>query len=208
MSEFRRLLLERMKGLCELRADDLDCLESHFLLLSKWNRKVNLTRVRGTADSVDRHYCESLFAGLSLPLGPLRIMDLGSGAGFPGVPVAVLRRDCEVVLVESDRRKAVFLRESARELANVRVFAGRAEELKESFDWGLSRAVAWDDIEGTLSVSCAMAGLLVKENAVLSERFFEWSPRIGLPWDQTRCLAIGRNVSRETSIDARGWKRA
>ena len=208
MSEFRRLLLERMKGLCELRAGDLDCLESHFLLLSKWNRKINLTRVRGTADSVDRHYCESLFDGLSLPSGPLRIMDLGSGAGFPGVPVAILRRDCEVVLVEADRRKAVFLRESARELANVRVFAGRAEELEGSFDWGLSRAVAWDDIEGALAARCEMAGLLVKENAVLSERFFEWCPRIRLPWDQTRCLAIGRNVSRGTSIDARGWKRA
>ena len=206
VNEFRLLLLERVRGVCEPGEREMDLLEAHFRLLLRWNRKMNLTSLKGTADIVEKHYCESLFVGACLPAGALRIMDAGSGAGFPGVPVAIYRSDCEVVLVESARRKAVFLRESTRELANVRVFAGRVEELAEVFDWGLSRAVAWKDLEIAMASRCRMAGLLVKRDTVMEGSRFEWQPRMPLPWDPARCLVVGTNVSRETSVRIPGSK--
>jgi len=63
------------------------------------------------------------------------------GAGFPGIPVAILRPECNVDLVESHQRKAVFLREAIRGLPNVHVLAQRAEDVSERFDWMVSRAV-------------------------------------------------------------------
>ena len=117
-------------------------LESHYELLLRWNRKLNLTRIEELEDVVRLHYCESLFLSQCLPPGPLRIVDVGSGGGFPGIPVAVSRPECEVTLVESHQRKAVFLREATRGLTNVTVAAKRAEDLVGSFDWVVSRAVA------------------------------------------------------------------
>ena len=124
----------------------LDQLQNHYEALTRWNERLNLTRIRGMDDSVRFHYCESLFLARSLPPGAQRIVDIGSGAGFPGIPVAVFRPDCEVILVESHQRKSVFLREAARELPNVRVISNRAEDLRGRFDWLISRAVAPGDI--------------------------------------------------------------
>src|ERR1017187_6190482 len=100
----------------------------------RWNRSLNLTAIRSREEAIERHYCESLFLGARLPAGALRIADVGSGAGFPGFPVAVLRPECSVTLIESHKRKAVFLREASRTLPNVRVFAKRAEDVGERFD--------------------------------------------------------------------------
>ena len=114
-------------------------------MLVRWNKRFNLTAIREETAIVERHYCESLFLGTHLSQGHLRIADVGSGAGFPGVPVAVQRPDCAVTLIESHQRKAVFLRESTRGLANVRVSCQRAEEVEDEFDWAISRAVDCGD---------------------------------------------------------------
>ena len=105
-----------------LSAEQEAVLEAHLELLMRWNRTVNLTAIRNREEAIERHYCESLFLGSRLPAGRLRIADVGSGAGFPGFPVAVLRPDCLVTLIESHQRKAVFLREAARQVGNVRVW--------------------------------------------------------------------------------------
>jgi 16S rRNA G527 N7-methylase RsmG len=63
-------------------------LEKHFLLLQHWNRTLNLTSLKNPEEIVERHYAESLFLGAHLPAGNLSIVDVGSGAGFPGIPVA------------------------------------------------------------------------------------------------------------------------
>jgi 16S rRNA (guanine(527)-N(7))-methyltransferase RsmG len=102
---------------------------------------MNLTRIEALEEAVGLHYCESLFLGKALPAGSLRIADIGSGAGFPGFPIAVLRPECTVDLVESHQRKAVFLREACGELGNVRVIAERAETIRGGYDWMVSRAV-------------------------------------------------------------------
>ena len=93
-----------------------------------------------------RHYCESLFVAIHLPEEPVSVLDVGPGAGFPGIPMAILRPDCRFTLAESHQRKAVFLREATRHLSNVRVAARRAEEAAGAFDWVVSRAVKWPDV--------------------------------------------------------------
>src|SRR5580704_16335876 len=106
---FRELLRREYQPWGELSDLQLDQLERHYQLLESWNRRLNLTRIEDLLDVVRFHYCESLFVSTVLPSGPLRVCDIGSGAGFPGIPLAVFRPDLQVVLIESDQRKAVFL---------------------------------------------------------------------------------------------------
>lgn len=139
---FRELLAREFAPYRRLSDDQLATLEWHYRLLEKWNARMNLTRIQSLGDSVRFHYCESLFLGMRLPEGELRIADVGSGAGFPGIPVAVLRPECLVMLIESHQRKAVFLREASREIPNVSVSSARAGDVSAGFDWVVSRAVS------------------------------------------------------------------
>jgi 16S rRNA (guanine527-N7)-methyltransferase len=139
---FKELLASEFAPYAALSEEQLSRLENHFALMKQWNRRLNLTRIVDLSESVQFHYCESLFIARSLPGGSLRIVDVGSGAGFPGIPIAILRPECDVTLVESHQRKSVFLREACRDLPNVRVTAKRAEDVEEHFDWLVSRAVA------------------------------------------------------------------
>jgi 16S rRNA (guanine527-N7)-methyltransferase len=110
----------------------LQQLSAYLDLLAKWNARTNLTAVRDPEEMVRRHFGESLFAGQHLgdPL-PGTLLDLGSGAGFPGVPIALLHPSIAVTLAESQNKKATFLREVVRTLGlkNVEVWGGRAEDL-------------------------------------------------------------------------------
>lgn len=124
----------------------LNQLERHYELLARWNQRLNLTRIRDELEAVQLHYCESLFLANYLPPGSQQIVDIGSGGGFPGLPIAIFRPDCEVTLVEAHQRKAVFLKEASRELPNVHVRSSRAEDLDGTFDWLVARAVAPSDI--------------------------------------------------------------
>ena len=144
---FRELLLRRVSGFCRLSDPQIEQLEQHYELMLRWNKTVNLTRIEALEEAVDRHYGESLFLGANLPAGALRIADVGSGAGFPGIPIAILRPETQVTLIESHLRKAVFLKEAARTLGNVAVISKRAEDVRLSFDWVVSRAVRWEEIE-------------------------------------------------------------
>ena len=92
---FRELLRSEFHPWGELSPLQLDTLERHYQLLQSWNRRLNLTRIQDLLQVVRFHYCESLFVSSVLPGGPLKICDLGSGAGFPGIPLAVIRPDIE-----------------------------------------------------------------------------------------------------------------
>ena len=138
---FREMLTREFGPYGPLTDKQIDFLEAHYNLLTEWNSRLNLTRIDSLEETVQLHYCESLFVGARLPLGPLRIVDVGSGAGFPGIPIAILRPECAVTLVESHQRKAVFLHEASRNLKNLTIVTGRAENLKAEFDWLVSRAV-------------------------------------------------------------------
>ena len=143
---FRDLLAREFAPYGSLTPNQLERLEAHFNRLTQWNARLNLTRIESVEEAVRMHYCESLLVGTRLPPGPLRIVDVGSGAGFPGIPVAILRPESTVTLVESHQRKGVFLSEASRELKNVNVVTDRAENLKDEYDWLISRAVSPDDV--------------------------------------------------------------
>jgi 16S rRNA (guanine527-N7)-methyltransferase len=147
---FRELLRNRLAGIAELSEPQVAALEAHYHLLMKWNRVLSLTTITKLDEAVERHYCESIFLGVHLPPGEWSIADVGSGAGFPGFPIAVIRPECRVTLIESHQRKAVFLREATRGMSNVWVLGCRAESIEERFDWVVSRAVS-----GGGSVTCA-----------------------------------------------------
>jgi 16S rRNA (guanine527-N7)-methyltransferase len=185
--KFSEFLLQELRGICRLDDDQVSRLERHFCLLQQWNRRINLTSLRDPEEIVIRHYCESLFLGSRLPPGELRIIDVGSGAGFPGFPVAVLRPDCHVTLAESHQRKSVFLKESARSQSNVRVFAGRAAKLDARFDWLISRGVAAPHVAG---LAPAMA-LLLSTPAIA-----RWQDGVveRLPWGARRVLLMTRST--------------
>ena len=175
MEEFKSLLELEFSPYGALTPEQLTLLEEHYRLLLRWNQKINLTRITGLRDAVRYHYCESLYLAKRLPAGPLRIVDIGSGAGFPGIPVAIYRPECSVDLVESHQRKAVFLREAARQLPNVRVLPQRAESVTDSYDWTISRAVHPDDVL-KLKLAPHVAVLGVEgEN---------------LPWGESRALFV------------------
>ena len=181
---FRELLLQRVSGFCQLSDIQLDQLQQHYELMLRWNKTINLTRIEGVEEVVDRHYAESLFLGSNLPAGPLKIADVGSGAGFPGIPIAILRPEVSVSLIESHQRKAVFLKEASRGLPNIIVISKRAEDLHQRFDWVVSRAVSWRDLQ-ELSMAPRLA--LIGTDAP--------GASIALPWANERCICL---VSRET----------
>src|SRR6266478_982734 len=98
---FRELLASEFSPYGQITPKQLDQLEEHYELLLKWNERINLTRIRALKDIVQLHYCESLFLATILPQRARQIVDVGSGGGFPGIPVAILRSECQVTLVES-----------------------------------------------------------------------------------------------------------
>lgn len=124
---------------------------AYYEFLLEYNQKVNLTRITEPLDVAVKHFGDSLFLlkpGL-IPDGA-RVADIGTGAGFPGIPLAIMRPDLRVVLVDSLRKRTVFLTDAVERLglANVEVVWSRAEDLghkpefRERYDVVLARAVA------------------------------------------------------------------
>ena len=180
-----------------LNTQQVNQLSFHYRLLMQWNRKMNLSAIREPEEVVLRHFGESLFLAKSLPDAVGTMVDVGSGAGFPGVPVAVYRPNFHVTLVESIAKKATFLREATRELRNVRVLNARAETLEKHFDWVAMRAVASAPVLPRLTELAPNLALLVTHPAVAELQHatkISWqSPQL-LPWSQERVLLIGRRA--------------
>ena len=171
-------------------------LERHYELLCRWNRVLNLTRIEALEQAVERHYCEALFLANHLPDIPdLRIADIGSGPGFPGFPVAVVRPRCQVTLIESHQRKAVFLREVSRSLPNVRVLSVRAESVAETFDWSISRAVRYADLAKPLQRFGGRVSLLTGAEEPPANWGFVWDV-IAVPGGQQRFLRVSRETAK------------
>ncbi len=131
-------------GIAPLPHEALESLATHLRVLLEWNRRTNLTAIRKPADALRLHVAESLFG---LPLLPacrpgvrLRLVDLGSGNGYPALPLLIGRSDIEAVLVESSEKKAAFLRSVIRTIglasrASVLVRrVARARDLPDQWD--------------------------------------------------------------------------
>lgn len=181
--KFGERLREEFVPYGDLSAAQLERLEAHYQLLLHWNARLNLTRMTDLEEAVRFHYCESLFVGTVIPRGPLTVCDAGTGAGFPGIPLAIFREDLQVTLLEVDQRKAVFLREATREIQNARVLGSRIESCGVRFDWVVSRAVAAEAV-----VSSDLA-----PNLALLTTLTQTPPDfevIRLPWGRDRVLAL------------------
>ncbi|QEE26988.1 16S rRNA (guanine(527)-N(7))-methyltransferase RsmG [Terriglobus albidus] len=157
------LSLETMESLLQpylpsgVPAGVAEKLSGYLDLLLKWNARTNLTAIRQPEEMVRRHFGESLFAGGLLPAETGTLLDLGSGGGFPGIPIQILRPETAVTLAESQGKKAAFLREVVRTLGlKTAVWGDRAEKLAESFDVVAMRAV--DKMQEMIPVAEKLVG--------------------------------------------------
>lgn len=152
---------------------------SHFLhVLLAANREMNLTRIDTLAEAEVGHVGDALTLLPFLPLSRIDLADVGSGGGVPGIPLAIVRPDAHVTLIESTQKKAAFLENAARQigLSNVRVSSQRAEELargpaRESFDIVIARALAAMNVLAEWCLPLAKVGgkLLAMKGGKISE---------------------------------------
>ncbi len=139
----RRALGEFQITVNELQVSQI---QQYMSVLQTWNEKVNLTAIRDPVEILYRHFCESMYAAVTVPLEHGRLADVGSGGGFPGLPLKILQPELELFLVESNVKKATFLAKVVRDLGltGARVLVSRYEELGEELtplDTVCSRAV-------------------------------------------------------------------
>jgi len=138
------------KALSEFQIDvntnQIAQIQEYIRLLLVWNEKVNLTAIRDPLEILYRHFCESMFATKVVDLGQCRLVDIGTGAGFPGLALKILLPEAQIILVESNIKKATFLAEVVRALGitGANVMVSRYEELGEEIapvDFLLARAL-------------------------------------------------------------------
>lgn len=124
----------------------------YLALLLRWNRTYNLTAIRDPDEMVTRHLLDSL--AMQPFVRPGALADLGTGPGLPGIPLAIARPDVQVTLVESNGKKARFLREAVRQLklGNARVLESRAEAVAEPGAYAQITARALDTLAGIIEV--------------------------------------------------------
>jgi 16S rRNA (guanine527-N7)-methyltransferase len=130
----------------DVTPEQVALIQRYMAMLLAWNQKVNLTAIHDPLEVLYRHFCESMYAAEAVPLQAGRLADVGSGAGFPGLALKMVRPELQVFLVESNVKKATFLAEVVRELrlADTRVLVSRYEELGEEItplDFVCSRAL-------------------------------------------------------------------
>ncbi|MEN3335621.1 MAG: rRNA (guanine527-N7)-methyltransferase [Blastocatellia bacterium] len=130
-------------GIDELSDAQRAQLAKHYAMLRAWNRRINLTRIIDPEEAARLHYADSLAGGRFLGAAQTMV-DIGSGAGFPAIPLAVLRADLQVTALEANQKKSLFLAEAgdALRLANFKVATARLESFDLSaFDLLTSRAL-------------------------------------------------------------------
>jgi len=201
---FHVLLNQHLAGIRVVTDMEAGKLYDHYRRLVLWNKILNLTAIQDTEEATQRHYGESIIASLQLPAEPVTVLDIGSGGGFPGIPIAVLRPDCQVTLVESRQRKGAFLKECARQFSNVHVEVGRAEQVGGAFDWIVSRAVAPKAILAMLPRLSERIILMVGahgEAELRKDVNMRWHRSVSIPWSRATVVVVGKYVPRGTDQD-------
>ncbi|HEY5176789.1 MAG TPA: 16S rRNA (guanine(527)-N(7))-methyltransferase RsmG [Terriglobales bacterium] len=191
----------------------LEALQRYLDLLLRWNARVNLTAVRDPEKIVTRHFGESLFAGRVLlragregAAAALTLADVGSGAGFPGIPMKLFAPGIELTLIESHNKKAVFLREVVRSLGldRAQVFCGRAEHWTKTADLVTLRAV--EQFERALPVAAKLVaedgrlGLLIgaRQDSATQQVLggnWRWEESVSVPGTEARVVIAARRTS-------------
>ena len=183
----------------DLNKQQIDQLFHHYELLIRWNQRMNLTTVKPGPETVIRHYCESLFFAAHLPAQnePISLLDVGSGAGFPGIPTAILKPGWQVYLVESNQRKAVFLRESSRDFPNVSVIPTHLKQVTSCTDWIVGRAVDPSELMANIPRLAPNIGLMIGEDdfsVIRGDSRIAWAEPVRLPWGDRKVCVYGRST--------------
>jgi len=174
-----------------------DSLSTYLDLLLKWNARTNLTAIREPEEIVRRHLGESLFAGLHL--APLlepdaTLLDFGSGAGFPGLPIQLLLPQLRVTLAESQGKKASFLREAVRTLnLKTEVWAKRVEDLPTAAKFNAVTLRAVDNMPSALAAAIpriAPAGWLAALTGDSPSPELAASTKLAIPGSAQTFLAL------------------
>ena len=172
-------------------------------LLLKWNKAMSLTSVTELEQILAFHFGESLFALPMLPVEKSRLADVGSGAGFPGIPLAMARPSLEVTLIEPNAKKFAFLSEVIRQLGlrNVIAFRGRTSDLQssdEGFEIVTARAVGqFNELIGWAKGKLTSGGKLLlwtgSEDAekIAGDTRIKWSSPVRIPHTDRRFILVG-----------------
>ncbi len=144
-AEFKIALEQALKDfqIEPLSEKQINQLVGHYTMMVEWNRHTNLTRITAPEDAARLHYAESIFGARFLGEA-CRVLDIGSGAGFPALPLAVASPQREVTALESNQKKTLFLYEAkdALQLANFKVARARIEDFQwRNYDLLTSRAL-------------------------------------------------------------------
>ncbi len=184
-------------GLSPLRREALDQLARYLDLLLRWNARLNLTAVREPMQIVERHFIECIQCAQALPEVET-LLDFGSGAGLPGIPIAIARPEIAVTLGESQGKKAAFLREATRVLGlTAEVFDQRIEKMTDgrTFDAVTLRAVdRMGEAAGTGFTKVRPAGWMILFATVQTEGALK-AALPGLHWDrQVRLVGLEKGM--------------
>src|SRR5579871_6348752 len=178
-------------------------IQQYISILLRWNDKINLTAIRDPLEILYRHIFESMFGVVSIPVEKCRLADVGSGGGFPGIPMKILNPEIELMLIESNVKKATFLTEVVRELGltGVRVLVSRYEELSEEvapLDVVCSRAVGefgpFLDWASSPAISAQKVALWIgaqDAESVRRLRTWSWEEPKPIPHSIRRFLLVG-----------------
>jgi 16S rRNA (guanine527-N7)-methyltransferase len=177
--------------------------EKYLSLFLRWNGRLNLSAIRDEEGILSRHFVECIAAARALPSGISTLLDFGSGAGLPGIPIALCRPEISVTLAESQGKKAAFLQEAVRVLGltNTSVYVGRAEYTAMRYECITLRAVdrmrhavgaasRLLEASGWLALMTSCSALADLKAAAGAE--FSWPLVLALPGSEARLLALGR----------------
>lgn len=166
--EFSEKLKNKAKGInIEFQEEQLKKYYSYMNILLDWNEKINLTAITKPDDIILKHFVDCLTIGKYVSRGQ-RIIDVGTGAGFPGIPLSILKNEINITLLDSLNKRIIFLEDVIKKinLKNINAIHARVEELarnknfREQFDIATSRAVA------PLNILLEYLLPLVKENGI------------------------------------------
>jgi 16S rRNA (guanine527-N7)-methyltransferase len=179
-----------------------DQIRTYITLLLKWNATISLTTITDPVEICRLHFGESIFAASAVPMREGRLADVGSGAGFPGLPLRMTSPAINLTLIEANARKAAFLSEVVRALGlkGVDVFRGRMEDHKpdKPYDWITARALGQHDdllrwAKGNLTASGKVVLWLGEDDAkrISHTPEWEWRSPILIPGSKRRFLLGG-----------------
>jgi 16S rRNA (guanine527-N7)-methyltransferase len=196
----------------EVNVEQVQLIQRYMGILQHWNEKLNLTAIREPLEILHRHFCESMFAAVAVPLHRCRLADIGAGAGFPGIPLKILRPEIDLFLVDSNIKKGTFLAEVVRELglSDSRVLISRYEELGEELaplDFVCSRALGEFDtfLEWAASRDVSADGVILwmggrDLEGVKKIEGWEWREPIPVPNSLQRCLLVGKKTAQMSAV--------